>query len=96
MSAECEGYRQLPATLYLCAMATHEKPTCTDAVPAGCPPWITRELVAKTRKAWQPFYPAELTDTDALEILQNVSHLIGVLEVTHDETFSSSGQGFES
>lgn len=96
MGTESEGYRQRPGTFFVCAMAPHEKSTCTDSVPAGCPLWITRDLVAKTKKTWQPYYSTELTDADTLEILLNVSHLIDVLEVAHDETVSSASSGFES
>jgi hypothetical protein len=50
------------------------------AVPPGTPAWITPELVQDTRQTLQPYYPDPLTVADAIEILQNVAHLLDALE----------------
>lgn len=48
-------------------------------VPAGAPSWITPELVTHTLRVWNPYYGDSLTSDDAVNILMNVSRLVGVL-----------------
>ena len=45
----------------------------------GCPSWVDRALIEATIRTWQPYYDAELTAEDALEIIQNVGHLYDTL-----------------
>lgn len=53
----------------------------TEAVsPVGTLTWITPELIAKTIDCWQPHFSKALTIDDAIEILTNVSSLLGQLE----------------
>ena len=49
------------------------------APPAGSPAWVTAELIADTIATWQPYFREALTAEDALEILQDVGHLIDIL-----------------
>jgi hypothetical protein len=49
------------------------------APPAGAPAWITVDLIADTIATWQPYFREALTAEDALEILQDVGHLIDIL-----------------
>lgn len=49
------------------------------APPAGSPSWVTAELIADTIATWQPYFREALTTEDALEILQDVGHLIDIL-----------------
>ncbi len=48
-------------------------------VPAGSPSWVTEELIELTLKTWQPFYPNQLIEQDALEMIMGVDQLFGVL-----------------
>jgi hypothetical protein len=48
-------------------------------VPAGAPKWVSRELIERTLRVWQPYYRAALTTQDALDMLLAVSRLFGVL-----------------
>lgn len=48
-------------------------------VPAGTPDWITVELIERTIRVWQPFYPAILTPEEAVTMLLNVGRLFDVL-----------------
>ncbi len=45
-------------------------------VPAGCPNWVTVELIKKTIKTWQPYYATPLKPDDALEMILNVGNLM--------------------
>jgi hypothetical protein len=47
---------------------------------AGKPAWITPELVEDTLQTWQPHYNQELSETDAVEILQSVARLIDAVQ----------------
>jgi hypothetical protein len=47
--------------------------------PQALPKWITRELLDRTIRVWQKFYPHALTDLDAAGILVSVARLGGVL-----------------
>lgn len=47
--------------------------------PAGAPTWVTAELMEKTIRVWQRFYPEPLTVEDALGIILNVSGLVEVI-----------------
>ncbi len=49
------------------------------AISAGLPAWITPELIKATMEVWQPYYRDELTDLDAIEILQSTSRLFEVI-----------------
>src|SRR5690606_20619322 len=42
----------------------------------GLPDWITPELIAETLDVWQPHYDKQLTDGDAIEILQGDAALL--------------------
>ncbi len=44
-------------------------------LPPGAPGWITPELIAETIETWQPYYGEDLTQADALGILESVSSL---------------------
>jgi hypothetical protein len=46
----------------------------------GRPAWITVDLVAATLRTWQVYYREQLTERDAVAILQSVGGLIEVLE----------------
>jgi hypothetical protein len=50
-------------------------------VRAGLPHWITGALIEETCKTWQPYYSQDLTENDAIEILQTMGRLIDWLEV---------------
>jgi hypothetical protein len=54
-------------------------PKRADALPPGTPAWITPELVQRTIRVWQPFYPSSLTPDDAVTILGSVGRLFQVL-----------------
>jgi len=47
---------------------------------AGKPVWITPELVEETLQTWQPYYNQELSECDAVEILQSVARLIDAVQ----------------
>lgn len=49
------------------------------APPAGSPSWVTAEIIADTIATWQPYFREALTAEDALEILQDVGHLVDIL-----------------
>lgn len=49
-------------------------------LPAGCPKWITLELLDLTIQAWQKYSSTEITPDVALEILLNTSALLCTLE----------------
>lgn len=49
------------------------------AAERSFPSWISRELLELTRKVWQPYYPAPLTETDLLEILTSAGQLCRIL-----------------
>ena len=50
------------------------------------PPWVTPELLALTREAWQPYYPEqELTQDDLLGLLLPVGVLYELLSSKGDE-----------
>lgn len=46
---------------------------------AAIPAWITPELIAETRTAWQPYFPEDLTDEQAVCLLIPVGVLYEVL-----------------
>ena len=71
-------------------------PTPALAVPPGAPAWVTAELLAHTLAAWQPYYAAPLTATDALEILLNVGQLIDALGTAEHEKVRGASAGIES
>jgi hypothetical protein len=48
-------------------------------VPPGAPAWVTRELIERTIRVWQPYYKAILSSEDALAMILNVGRLWGVL-----------------
>ncbi len=48
----------------------------TNGAGSSLPSWISRELVAKTIRTWEPFYEKSLTETDAVEILVAVGLVI--------------------
>lgn len=48
-------------------------------VPAGAPSWVTEELIELTLKTWQPFYPNQLIEQDALEMIMGVDQLFGIV-----------------
>lgn len=54
-------------------------PKRADALPPGTPAWITPELVQRTIRVWQPFYPSSLTLDDAVTILSSVGRLFQIL-----------------
>jgi len=39
------------------------------SVPAGAPVWVTRDMIVATVETWQPYYPEEITEEVALEII---------------------------
>ena len=43
------------------------------------PDWISDELIQKTQKTWQPYYPNQLTRDDAIVIIKNVGVLFECL-----------------
>jgi len=49
--------------------------------PSGSdlPDWVSDDLVKKTIKIWQPYYPNQLTREDAMAIIKNVGRLIDCL-----------------
>lgn len=47
---------------------------------AGKPTWVTPELVEETLQTWQPYYNQELSEADAIEILQSVGRLFDVMQ----------------
>lgn len=49
-------------------------------VPPGSPAWVTAELLGKTLRVMQSYYPDVLTTEDGLEIITNVGRLFDVLE----------------
>lgn len=51
----------------------------SSIVPAGKPDWITAELIEKTIRVWQPYYPHLLTPEEAVTMIQNVGRLLDVL-----------------
>jgi len=51
-------------------------------VASGAPRWITPESIADTIQTWQPYYRAQLTEEDAVQILLSVGELFDVLECT--------------
>jgi hypothetical protein len=46
---------------------------------AGIPAWITPELIKDTLQTWQPYYNQQLSEADAVEILQSVGRLLDVM-----------------
>jgi hypothetical protein len=44
------------------------------------PSWMTAGLVAETIATWQPYYAEQLTERDAVAILQSVGGLVDILE----------------
>lgn len=48
------------------------------ALPAGAPAWVTADLIARTIRVWQRYYPTPLTVDDALAMILNVAGLIEV------------------
>lgn len=48
-------------------------------VPAGVPSWINHELIEKTIRVWQRYYPMPLTPNDAVAMLLNVGRLFTLL-----------------
>ena len=55
-----------------------------ESVPAGTPSWISRELIERTIRVWQPYYAALLSPEDAVTMILNVGRLFTVV---------SQGQG---
>ena len=47
--------------------------------PPGSPDWVTSELLHDTIETWRPYYPEQLTVTDALDILLAVSRLVDTI-----------------
>ena len=47
--------------------------------PPGSPAWVTSELLRDTIETWRPYYPEQLTVTDALDILLAVSRLVDTI-----------------
>jgi hypothetical protein len=43
------------------------------------PDWISDDLIQKTLKTWQPYYPNQLTRDDAIVIIKNVGVLFECL-----------------
>lgn len=58
----------------------------------GLPDWITPELIAETLDVWQPRYDKQLTDDDAVEILQGVAALLDAIGDVDDEAVRSAGE----
>lgn len=56
-----------------------QRPEEPRLVPAGVPAWISRELVEKTIRVWQRYYPKPLTPDDAVTMLLNVGRLFTLL-----------------
>jgi len=54
----------------------------STTVPPGSPSWVTKELIAKTIRVWQPYYKEKLTEEDALEMLINVGQVFNALGLT--------------
>ena len=46
------------------------------------PDWITPELIDETIRVWQPYYGRELTEDDAVFILDGTARLFAVLNST--------------
>ena len=62
--------------------------------PAGAPKWVTAELVDRTIKVWQRFYPTPLTIEDALAMILNVAGLVEVFaQGDRHETIRGLGSG---
>lgn len=49
---------------------------------SGAPPWVTPEILDDTRETWQNYFTDQLTDSDLLEIIINISRLIDALQYT--------------
>ena len=58
--------------------AMSERPTPADNL-GPIPDWITPELMAETRRVWQPYYKEELTDAEVLALLLRVGSLYEML-----------------
>ena len=54
--------------------------TTSEATQTVYPAWISHDLIADTLATWQPYYSEELTEREAVAILQSVGRLIDVLE----------------
>jgi hypothetical protein len=64
------------------------------SVPAGAPPWVTADLIARTVRVWQPFYESPLTIEDALAMIMNVAVLFETFaRERHHETIRRPGSG---
>lgn len=78
-----------------CPPSGHIARRGTDASPA----WITPELVALTRRVWEPRYGRELSAEEVRTILRNVADLFAALSVARggndDEAIRGAGTGVE-
>ena len=71
--------------------AENGKASMRYVVPAGAPSWVTEELIELTLKTWQPFYPNQLIEQDALEMIMGVDQMFGVLSrESSNETICST------
>jgi hypothetical protein len=57
-----------------------DSPRTIKMRPAGCPDWMTPDLIEETVEVWSPYYPNGLTEADAVEILRAVGMLSDVIE----------------
>jgi hypothetical protein len=48
-------------------------------VPQGSPAWISAELIEETLRVCQPYYANPLTIEDAIDMMQAVGQLVGIL-----------------
>lgn len=55
------------------------RPSVPEVVPAGAPPWVTRELIDRTIRVWQPYYREPLKPEDALAMILGVAELHRVI-----------------
>ncbi len=62
------------------------------AVPAGCPKWVTVEMIKETIQTWQPYYVTPLKPVDALEMILNVGHLMMSFKENSHETICCTSQ----
>jgi hypothetical protein len=47
--------------------------------PPGAPAWVTAALIEHTIRVWQPYYANPLTIEDAIDMMQAVGQLVGIL-----------------
>lgn len=85
-NASAAGRGPVVSKVKLQEQAAPPSPRSALAVPPGAPRWVTADLIAKTIRVWQRYYPEPLTADDALSMIINVGNLFDVLGTESDRS----------